>query len=577
MAYFNHSFQKLFLGTGVSQSMSPGADSIPSVIAGVETDGGFVETIGVYTYQLNELSQGVATYFQSSLPTGFPATITNYQNGYFGFFDPKTNATVKLTNCCNVYIAGSTIYSNDKIGPFHGGYQETNKSKMINPRYVQSFYRVDPCTPQNAVIHVGSTFWTAGGGVLSAAVVPANDGSGYVVGEIITATSTTGAGTGLVVRIETIGGGGEVNTVSIINPGKGYSDGSGIPPADVITLTGGGDGLAEITVTNVTAANVDPITGFGGGSCCHEFLCGETYYLRLDIKGSPALRFLNHNAYYNAEAYTGCCDPASIAPTPVDSTEVMIKWANAFLRYPLTNPFIQIIVQDELGTLWYAPGTSAAELAALGGDTWNNYVSPGHTADACAGLIIQGAYVDTKFGNCSFQISDFYEREPVRLYASEVDVNGDPCEFTGLCVVNQCFPRQAMGFGETILRDLILSEQYRQNFFSTDIRIREITQGNQMLNVIDRNALYTRYYLLHSVPRFNNPTGTFDNDRYLLEFVTNGTLNTFEDNVNGWLENCGTECAFEEFSCDDSCKPLVDFPRTPTTPYLFEPYTNPVL
>jgi hypothetical protein len=83
--------------------------------------------------------------------------------------------------------------------------------------------------------------------------------------------------------------------------------------------------------------------------------------------------------------------------------------------------------------------------------------------------------------------------------------------------------------------------------------------------------------LLHSVPRFNNPTGTFDNDRYLLEFVTNGTLNTFEDNVNGWLKDCGTECAFEEFSCDDSCKPLVDFPRTPTTPYLFEPYTNPVL
>ena len=571
MAYFNHSFQKLFLGTGVSQRTSPGADSIPSVIAGVETDGGYVITTGVYTYQLNELSQGVATYFQSSLPTGFPATITNYQNGYFGLFDPKTNRTVTPTNCCNVYIAGSTIYSNDKIGPFHGGYQETNKSKMINPRYVQNFYRVDPCTPQNAVIHVGSTFWTAGGGVEAGAIT--TPGVGYAPNstvEIATSVTTvTGTGLGMVVGITIAAG---VPTVtSIINPGKGYAVG------DTVTIdspSGVPGTLAVYSISTVTAANIDPITGFGGGSCCHEFLCGETYYLRLDIKGSPALRFLNHNAYYNAEAYTGCCDPASIAPTPVDSTEVMIKWANAFLRYPLTNPFIQIIVQDELGNLWYAPGTSAAELAALGADSWDNYVSPGHTTDACAGLIIQGAYVDTKFGNCSFQISDFYEREPVRLYASEVDVNGDPCEFAGLCVVNQCFPRQAMGFGETILRDLILSEQYRQNFFSTDIRIREITQGNQMLNVIDRNALYTRYYLLHSVPRFNNPTGTFDNDRYLLEFVTNGALFNFEENVTEWLSNCGTECAFEEFTCDTSCEPLVDFPRTPTTPYLFEPYSD---
>ena len=156
MAYFNHSFQKLFLGTGVSQRTSPGADSIPSVIAGVETDGGYVVTTGVYTYQLNELSQGVATYFQSSLPTGFPATITNYQNGYFGLFDPKTNITVTPTNCCNVYIAGSTIYSNDKIGPFHGGYKETVKSKGINPKYVSAFYVTEPANAVNHVITVGA-------------------------------------------------------------------------------------------------------------------------------------------------------------------------------------------------------------------------------------------------------------------------------------------------------------------------------------------------------------------------------------------------------------------------------------
>jgi hypothetical protein len=72
--------------------------------------------------------------------------------------------------CCNVYIAGSAIYDNDKIGPLAGGYQETNKSKMINSKYVSRFYEVAPCDPQNNVIHVGSTYWTAGGGVVIGAI-----------------------------------------------------------------------------------------------------------------------------------------------------------------------------------------------------------------------------------------------------------------------------------------------------------------------------------------------------------------------------------------------------------------------
>jgi len=39
------------------------------------------------------------------------------------------------------------------------------------------------------------------------------------------------------------------------------------------------------------------------------------------------------------------------------------------------------------------------------------------------------------------------------------------------------------------------------------------------LDVISRTGTYGRFYVLHSVPRFNNPTGTFDNDQYLLELV----------------------------------------------------------
>jgi hypothetical protein len=79
------------------------------------------------------------------------AASSTYVNGYIGTFDPRTNLSIVPTDCCNIYLAGSAIYDNDKIGPLAGGYQETNKSKMINPKYVSRFYAVTPNDPQNKV------------------------------------------------------------------------------------------------------------------------------------------------------------------------------------------------------------------------------------------------------------------------------------------------------------------------------------------------------------------------------------------------------------------------------------------
>jgi len=556
MAYFNHAFHKVFLGTGFSLDGSSVANPVvPGVTYTVTTDSGYVVTSGLPTYMLNVLSRDA----QSS-PYSGPSSLSSWQSGYFGIFSPDTNLSITPENCCNIYIAGSAIYANDKIGPFHGGYTETNKSKMINPRYVQEFYRVDACEPQNHVLHIGSTFWTAGGGITSYAITGTATLSPNLVNELIDLTGGTGTGAQVIV---TTNGAGLVTALQVVGNndifGKGYTL---TPVPDVLTIPGD-SGNWELTVTGVTDANTDPVTGSGGASCCQEFLCGETYTLRVDIKGSPALRYLNHNAYYNTDAYTGCCPEGSIAPTPVDSTEVMIKWANGLISSPIVSPFLQIVIQDEAGVLWYEPGTSAADLAVLGGDTWDNYpAGAAHIDGACAGLILNGAYVDTKFGDCTFQITDFYEKEPVRLYASEVDFNGDPCEFTGICVVTECQPTQANGLGEQVLRDLIMSESYRQNFLHTDLRIREITQGNQIVSAINRNALYTKYYLLHNVPRFNNPTGVFDNDRYLLEIVAESSMVAFEDAVNRWLQNCGTECAFSEFTCLTECS-SINFPPLP--------------
>jgi hypothetical protein len=540
MAYFNHAFEKAFLATGADRSAVTVTKLDGSTVS-VSTDNGYVTTTGVPTYGLNQLKATAAS---------------ELANGYIGIFNPSTNLTILPENCCNVYIAGSAIYDNDKIGPLAGGYQETNKSKMINPKYVSRFYSVAPCSPQNNVIHVGSTYFTAGGGILTVSGLTA--GTGYANGTYATSV-TGGSGSGAIVEVVVTGG--TIDSVTVVNPGKGYLS------TDDNLVIDGGNNDATFDIDTVTAAH--PQTGCGiTAECCKEFLCGETYYLRLDVKGSPALRFLNHNAYATVDAYTGCCPDGAIAPVAVDSTTVMIAWANAIVNNPIVAPFIQPVVQAEDGTLWYAPGTAASFLTANDANTWDNYVSAGHTDGECAGLILNGAYVDTRFGDCTFQISDFYEKEPVKLYASEVDLNGDPCTFTTLCVVTECASLQVQGLGETVVRELTLSESYRQNFLATDLRIREITQGNQIISAIDRGGLYYRYVLIHNVPRFNNPTGVFDNDQYALTVFSQNALGDFFDDVQSWLDGCGAGCNIEEFTCETVCDVPVNFPTLP----LYNPY-----
>ena len=561
MSYFNHAFRKAFLATGPTQTSVPITNPLGVTLGTAATTvNGYLNTAGLPPYALNQLSAlTVATY-------GTAPTATT--DGYIGWFDASTNLSVTSpSSCCNLYLAGSAIYSNDKIGPLAGGYQETNKSKMINPKYVSRFYSMAPCLPQNNVIHVGSTYWTAGGGVLIGSITTA--GVGYTPNSTVAVgvgtVTTSGVGVGLELSITITGG--VPSVTGIVNPGKGYVVGNTVT---IKSPTGTPGTLAVYTVGTVTTSHTQ--TGCGTTStCCKEFLCGETYSLRVDVKGSPAMRFLNHNAYATIDAYTGCCPDGAIAPTAVDSTGVFIAWANGLINNPIVGPFVQIVVQTELGQLLYAPGTSAAFLALNSAQTWDTYVSPGHTTNACAGIIINGAYVDTKFGDCSFQISDFYEKEPVKLYASEVDLNGDPCTFDSLCTVTECQGLQAQGLGETILRDLTLSESYRQNFLATDIRIREITQGNQIISSINRNAQYYRYLLQHNVPRNYNPSGTFDSDQYLLEIYSILPQATFNSQTTSWLETCGL-CPAEtnDYTCSTTCVVPIPFPALP----VYNPYNT---
>jgi hypothetical protein len=426
MAYFNHAFNKVFVGT-----------------------------------------------------SGFQATATTassaFTAGQFGFVDPNTWTVpadvdaASALRCPLVLVAGS-IYQNDKIGPFHGGYKESSKSKIINPKYVTKFYRVDDCPLQQATISVGVT-----------------------------------------------------------------------PDTEALA-----DDSAKWAIPGQTVCNPN-------------FNCGETYYLRLDLKGSPALRFLSRNSYFTASAYTGCCADPNAAPATVDPTIVYIAWAKQLLNSPLINPFIQIEVFDiGAGSL----GVMTKDNVNVASEDWNTYVADASpAAGAGAGMYITGAYIDTQFGDCTFYPTDALQAylEPVKIYASEVDYNGDPCAFTGLCVANTCLPVQGSGYGENVIRELILSEGYAQSPFYTgmDLRIREITQGYNVTDTIDRFTQYTRYFIQHSVPRFNNPSGTFDNDQYLLEIVTSAPIAVFEQFVYDWLTNAGNGCDLDPTGNTDTGGPIV--------------------
>jgi hypothetical protein len=81
-----------------------------------------------------------------------------------------------------------------------------------------------------------------------------------------------------------------------------------------------------------------------------------------------------------------------------------------------------------------------------------------------------------------------------------------------------------------------------------DLRIREITNGTDVFNAIEQTDLYDAYYIQHNVPRLNNPSGTFDNDQYLLEIVVPNGYNgaAFENFLGAWLAGAGNEELFTE-------------------------------
>lgn len=508
MSYFNHAYRKSFVGTKATQAAVPGTAN--AVNNGLLLDAGVPTSALANAVAPNSL--GVGTY---------------------GFFDPNTylsvnNASAQVTQGRPLVFAASSLMLDDKIGPFHGGYKESNKSKMINPRFVHKFSKMTGSGPEQSIWHVGNTNYNLDSVATLGALTA---GSGYTPGTYLNVllSSTTGAGA---LATVVVGGGGNVTSITL-NPnqgGQGYVVGQSLTLSSAVPYTAG-------TPASILVATIKYSTG---APCKFNFVCGETYNLRFDLWGSPVLRYLNHDLYKTLAAYTGCCPDGTIVPGNVDSTLVMINWANQIINDIWLQNFIRPIVYTQNGQPLFATAAEAVAAGYPASYVWSTYVSPGYIPGTLAGIRLIGAYVETKFGQCSFQNSDFFEKEVVQMNVSLTDLTGDPCDFSALCTYKEYAGFTGQGYGETVLRDVILDESYLQNHFHSDMRIREITQGNDIYAAVNRNAFYTRYVIQHSVPRYNNPTGIYDDDQYALNiYVLTTTATAFETLMQTWLTAAG--------------------------------------
>lgn len=375
MAYFPHAYQKLLLAKSAEAAAGVASSALSA---------GEVGLLDATTYQ----SVTIAT---------------------------AANAASTLTAPMYVLAQGS-LHTTDKLGPFHGGYKESVKSKGINPKYVSAIWR--------------------------------------------------------------------------------------------------SDAAAEVAATLTVEAE---------GDC---FKCGVERYLRLDIKGSPALRFLGRNAYFVADWTNYCC---ATGQTTVDPYTVLSTWAEQIAGDPLVSPFVSAVVEK-----WDAAANEGA-------GAWVS--SAGHTVTTSSHgkfrIVLTAkttTQISTHFGDCGFRPTDHYELEPLQLFASELDETGNQCN-VACTTIAATVGTQKKGSGESVVRQLILSNRYEQDPFQQDSRMREIL--DEVAFNVDRTASYNLYHLLHSVPRKSNPSGTMDNDQYLITIAVLSTDTTTNTRVDDMLVDLG--------------------------------------
>ncbi len=419
----------------------------------------------------------------------------------------------------HVYFVQGSYHTVDTIGnnPGHGGYSESIKSKGINPNYISALWRTADCAAQAATasLSLASDCVPCGSSIFLRMDVKGSPAlrflnhNAYAIGDSANVCCVDGQ-THIDPALALEAAGAQLLADPILSPfARERQFGSGaaaIKSGAVVTKTGGGlDGLLTITVAGTTG------TGY---------VNGDLVSLVDAATGVDAV----------AEVTNAVAGVIQVAGLTVVAAGRLFTAASALTATTLTG--------SGAGAAGLTVGTVSANvgsfsLAQVKAGTYVASTDP-VTDGVSAVLHIEGAYVDTQFGNCSFDTRDHYEKEPVQIILSNLDETGEPCNDCG--VASRTTGVMAQTSGETVLRDVLMSERYMQMPYNhgnpASARIREIEHSADILAAVDRSGRYIAYNLLHSVPRFNNPSGVFDNDQYLLTVYVLSTDTASQTDMN---------------------------------------------
>tara|TARA_R110002094_G_scaffold50815_1_gene62506 strand:- start:382 stop:1872 length:1491 start_codon:yes stop_codon:yes gene_type:complete len=492
MAYFNHAFNKTFI-----------ADSTLA-------------------------TAGTAT---SALTAGQVALVSD-----------ATWASVALPGAPGIgalgYVVQGSFYTKDTIGnnPGHGGYQESVKSKGINPRYITRLWQANcqTATQATASLSLGSACAPCGKtqfmridvkgspalrflnhnayAIADSANVCCIDGQEYIDPTLILGVMAEMALSDPLIKPFVAEGDLMGVETATLSGGVGYSVTTGAASAATTVSPAGGSG-AKVNILTVSGTGV--ILTYSFASVGKGYAVGDV----LTVVDS------------------GSTTDATLTVTAVTAGGIITNSTNA------------------AGAVTQGVYTIAQ---AQGKATSGNYVpstDPNGTVKVTATVEFVGAYVDTVFGNCSFDTRDHYNAEPVEIIVSELDETGNPCNDCGVATQTPGSMQQTQG--EEVVRELIMSERYRQSPYNQgnkdSARFREIEMSDELLSSVDRSATYKGYYIQHSVPRFNNPSGVFDNDQYVYKVYVKCSdaaaqteVEKLMDALAAWATANGNALAVEE-------------------------------
>lgn len=493
---------------------------------------------------LPAVSGGTLTVNTSSATSALAAgEVGLYSQAYVNL--GSASATIPATNT-PFYIVMGSYFTSDKISPALGGYKESVKSKLINPKYVTRFFTVAAKKPQQQVVKVAvldcglacDTTFRLRIDVKGSPALRFLSHNIYRTMDSYTGCCDATNPTYLKDPVVTLlNWKDQINASPYLNnmiQARVYKRVTTLPATGAVTATTSQTTIPMSSTTAVLVGQHVVGTGIPANAFVTTVTANTSIVIKYPVQAAAptigaAVSMKFYSDLYNDVTAQGLPTIVGSATyIPGTGTQTGVGGSAVVSNGIATNA---TIATSASGALIY---TAAADAASF-------------TTDCM--LELTAAYIETKFGSCTFTPTDMYDIAPLNIYTSVTDESGDPC-------LTSCFgavgtlgnavelqaPIQASGIGETVLRDLILSDRYAQIAYPDSshvdhLRMREI-EADPALATIDRNGFYDKIYLLHSVPRFYNPTGTFDNDQYLVEIVvpTGSTVSDLTDRINNLLK-----------------------------------------